>query len=110
MPLNCMSYLRFQCNNGVISSCGQQKELIFETELSDFLNIFLRLWPFEPRFSYNLFTYDLFTYNLFTYEKKCNYRSHREDRSSFIVPSFEKRIEDARNGVEEGGRSLLDAT
>ena len=34
---------------------GQWKHLILEIELSDFLTIFLRFWPFEPHFLINFF-------------------------------------------------------
>ena len=45
----------FECNNDEISIFSQQKHLILEIEICDFLKIFLRFWSFEPHFLMNFF-------------------------------------------------------
>ena len=48
-------FVKKLAKNDLISISGTQKRDTLEIEPCDFLNIFLRFWPFEPHFLINFF-------------------------------------------------------
>ena len=49
------NFVKELAKNEIISISATYKRWIFEREPRDFLNIFLRFWPFEPHFLIEFF-------------------------------------------------------